>query len=329
MFTMLLSCAREPDFTRLKIEAIYPTLGDPVDFDITDQTIFVAENTMGFSIHDRVSGEKLHQFHQIIDEEIGLLININRILLTRFYKPMNTLFVYDRTAADRFLVYGYDEDIAEINFRSSFTGRTNNIRDMIIETIPFDTDRVKLTWSYWGDPSNAIRISYFNVETVSALQISMENVPNMIYALDLKNNLLLSAQGDRGIMIHDGALNRINEINLSGSARDVKVLGDAVYVAANNGGLHLLKFNDISTPGVTSRNVNISGNARTLAVNDNYLAVGTTDGLMLFDIQNPLEPKLLDMISRNTIGDINKVMFFRDRLYAASQTLGIVRLKIN
>jgi hypothetical protein len=325
---MLLSCAVEPDFTRLKIESFYPTLGDPVDFDVTDRTIFVAENLMGFSIHDRVSGERLHQFHQIIDEEMGFFVDINRILLTRYYQPMNTLFVYDRTGSDRFLVYEYDEITSKINFRSNFTGRTNNVRDMIIESIPYETNRVKLTWSYWGESSNALRISYFNVENVTANQVAVDNVPNMVYALDTHNAMIMSALGDRGIMIHDENLNQLKEINLPGSSRDVKVIGNAVYVAANNGGLLMLDLSDITNADISFRNINVAGNPRTLAVNDKYLAVGTTDGLLLYDIKNPLEPKLLDMISNSTIGNINKIMFFRDRLYVASQTLGIVRLRI-
>jgi len=330
---LLLSCATKPDIPEipttsdnLQIDLTIPTHGNPIDFDIYNQSIFVAEEQVGFTLY-KTSGETI--FHKDHTEGSHYWTETT---LARYYPPHNLILVYDRKNDDHFHIFTYDEQNTTnpvIEITAPPASNTNNIRDIIIEQNPLSENRFRVYYGFFGESTNRFNKAYFEIGNISVLASERYiNLENPIYNLIFHDDYIITARGLMGISIFDKDLDNVSTCATPTNARAVISNSNICYVA-DYAGLCLIDISDIANPTLLSQTPLPDGRATTLDIDDThlYLAIGSDNGggLYLFDISQPSQPTQISHLSRNSIGyTINKVMFAGDKLYVASRELGIV-----
>jgi len=117
-------------------------------------------------------------------------------------------------------------------------------------------------------------------------------------AVALTGSYAVIADGERGLRIMD-VREPSRPVRLSSteglSGRDVAVMGEYAFLATGEKGLVSVDISIPSEPDVTGA-VNV-GSLSTLVLHDNMLAAsGDTGGLVLFDVSNPQNPRLLSQL---------------------------------
>ena len=318
---LLSACASEANkLPTMKVIQSYPLMGDPVDFDVSGNTIFVAEDLVGFSVLNKKSGQLLHRVDNL---------DIRYVKLTRFYSPSNILFVVDRTQQHRVLTYKYLESSNTLNQIASDTGSTWAIRDIQFEEIPNDSEKFHTYWGFYQSGENFFRKAVYDIQQ-NSLSGSRVSIPNHVYTTVISDNYLFLAMGQRGLYIlNKSNMNYISECDTPVDARDIVVKNNFVYVADNHNQLQIIDITDIQNPVLLESNISLDGNITSLDISGNLLAIGsTTGGVMLLDISNPAVPQFRDRLSFSEIGYLNKLKFSGNELYIASRDRGILRIKI-
>jgi len=328
---LTLSCATKPDIPpqRMQIEHIITTHGNPIDFDISNNTIFVAEDQVGFSLFHKNGSQIYHQDQ----DEIGSYWT--QVTLIRYFLPHNIILVYDRTNDDYFRVFAYDENNATVTqLPSSPASNTNNIRDLVLETTPINSNRFRAFYGFYGEATNRFNRAYFDIGITTTLASERYiNVDNPIYNLTIQDDHIIAAMGPLGITIFDKNLDEKYTCLTLQNARAVKIKEITIYVA-DYAGLCMVDVSDITQPVLLPKTLTIDGRATCLDIDttQKYLAVGSNNGggLYLFDISNPTLPAQIAHFSKNTVGNtINKIMFHNDKLYVASREMGILSISYN
>ena len=246
---LLSACASEANkLPTMKVIQSYPLMGDPVDFDVSGNTIFVAEDLVGFSVLNKKSGQLLHRVDNL---------DIRYVKLTRFYSPSNILFVVDRTQQHRVLTYKYLESSNTLNQIASDTGSTWAIRDIQFEEIPNDSEKFHTYWGFYQSGENFFRKAVYDIQQ-NSLSGSRVSIPNHVYTTVISDNYLFLAMGQRGLYIlNKSNMNYISECDTPVDARDIVVKNNFVYVADNHNQLQIIDITDIQNTVLLEYNISL------------------------------------------------------------------------
>ena len=335
IMSFLLGCAKEADRNSLEAQLefvqTYPVVGDPVDFDVSDDYVFIAEDEMGFSIINRQSSELYYRTNKF-----GIS-SLTSIPLVRYNKDNNILFVVDLSEGHRLLpvkldsLQNFNEDDTHTNVGSLY-----NARDLVFEDIPADSTKFLIystNFKYLLN-TNQLMIGVFSTTATSAvaqLNLTPYPVPNAIHRIQLTPNNLIIAMGQRGLRIYNkNDLIDFVDINTPGEARDMKICDNYIYVADRQQGLQIIDITDISNPILLEASARATnGFATSIDISGQFLALGSgSGGVYLYDISNPTTPILIDNLNEDEIGYVYKVLFFKNELYISSKSRGIVRYQV-
>jgi hypothetical protein len=335
IMSFLLGCAKEADRNSLEAQLefiqTYPVIGDPVDFDVSDECIFVAEDEIGFSIFNRQSSE----LHLRANEHN--MLQIRNVPLVRYNNDFKMLFVVDRTNGHVLYAINVDTLHSSINDYpvKRIIGSAYNVRDIIFETIPDEDTKFKmyLTNFKFDENKNQLMegIYTYNSTLSNPLNMTPYSVPNSIFKIKSTNNHIFTAMGQRGIVIYDKTnLTEIHQINTPGEARDMIINNNNIYVADRQQGLQIIDITDISNPILLEASARLTnGFASSIDISGRFLALGSgSGGVYLYDISNPTTPILIDHLDEDEIGYVHKILFFSNDLYISSKSHGIVRYQV-
>lgn len=146
------------------------------------------------------------------------------------------LLPYDTLAHGQGLVTGIAVDDGVLYIGDSYTGIYKYEADYIVRETDND-----------GDLSDGVR----NAPSLndSGLESTLYYGDHSIYAVDRSDDYVYVAGGDDGVLILDNNLEKINTIKTEGAVRDVKRVGDYLYVAENEKGLGVYEISgDTLTP---------------------------------------------------------------------------------
>ena len=333
LLVTLFSCAKEADkLPRMNIEEIYSLSSSPIDFDTYGNILFIAEQNQGFSILNSRTSELVNIQSGLEMDSLGNvlpgLVSIYDVRVIRYYAPLQTLFVNDRTAGQRIYVSKYEPGENTLSPFRNFIGRTSEIRDILFEESPVRPESFVYYWGYWMNSRNNLRRAEYNTLTHDYRDFAiMEEIPNAVNSFVSTDTHLIMAMGQRGLYITDKDLNYFSEFAVPGDARDLKLKGDILLVANRSAGVHIIDIRDINEPVIISH-IEISGNSISIDYYRDYLAIGTTsNGVYLYNIANLSQPKIIDHIRQTVTGDIFKVKFSGDELFVACHQ-GMVKLRI-
>ncbi|MGB0387636.1 MAG: choice-of-anchor D domain-containing protein [Ardenticatenaceae bacterium] len=145
----------------------------------------------------------------------------------------------------------------------------------------------------------------FTPTALTSIAIPTSGYANNVDVVD--DELAFVAAGAAGLQVIDvsnleGVANLptdriIGSLDTTGTAIDVKVVGDLVYLADGASGLAIIDVSDPTAPTLKGV-VNTSGIAQDLVVSGDraYVADGTS-GLAIIDVSNPTAPTLISSIS--------------------------------
>jgi len=316
-----------PDEHCMVIERTIYTHGNPLDFDIANQTLFVAEDQVAFTLYKK-DGSLIYHRDQ---HDTGQYWT--ETTLCRFYPSLNIILVYDRSIDHRFYLFSYDENntttpVTAIS--SPPPSYTSGIRDLVADPVPISSNRFRIFYSFYDGSTTRLNKAVFEIGASTNLtyenQIDLEGP---LYNLTLHGDYIVTASGTRGILVFDSTLDNTYTCSTPQNARAVKIKGNILYVA-DYAGLCLIDISDITNPILLQTHA-LSARATTIDIDttQTFLAIGSNNGggLYLFDISDPTHPNQIDHLPRKSIGStINKVMFSDNELYVASKELGIVAI---
>ncbi len=347
--TLFMGCAKANDpykDTSYTIDKIYPTMGEPVDFVIGPDKIYIAEDQGGFSIYDKSNGTKYFGGTIIYpqgDPATEIPYHLTSVQFINYSRNSNYIFVYNRDNTTSNIIYFLDiTDPTRPIYKYNEIGGTYNIKDMFFYNTPSPgyQDRFATINPDANGSKSYLRISDFlSNDPYSGLPNSNQNfVLNLfteLKGLDIVDSLAYIATSQTGVQVYDtnGETLPITPpllgfIDTPGDATKLKVAGNYIYVADKQAGLQVIDKSNLLDMKIVY-NYDTVGYAESIAIEGNRLVVGSGGGgAYVFDISNPAQPKLLTNIPTNVLGYVNKVLIDDGFVYVASRDKGIVKIKI-
>ncbi|MBN9694017.1 MAG: hypothetical protein J0M24_27560 [Verrucomicrobia bacterium] len=167
-----------------------------------------------------------------------------------------------------------------------------------------------------------ITLQIFGPATLANGQLTAtNNGPITLDWVQSGNAEYLPVQKRHTMNIPSVAFRRQGEFNTSGSAQDLRVVGQRAYIADGTSGLQILDLTQPFVPTLLGT-FNTSGNARGLDLvgSTAYVADGLF-GLQIIDVSNPALPVLLG--SLDTPGNSRSVQVVGDYAYLADESSGL------
>jgi len=327
---LLFSCAKNPEkMQHMTIKEIFSLNSSPTDFDIHGDLLFTTEQDMGFTILNNKTGEIIHRINSGMEyddygNQLPDQLSIYQVHVIRYVSKLQTLFIADRTVSSRVYVYRYNEENNTINQVNMYIGATSTIRDIIFEDNHVQPNTCFYYWGFFRNSRNNIRKGLFNSNDNSYDSfVQTKEVPNAVHSLVMTDNHIISAMGQRGIYITNKELENEVVYNTAGEARDLVIKGNTLFVADRSAGVQIIDITNITDPHHI-KNIPLNGNAISVDIFNDYLAIGTTNGnIYLFNVANRTNPVMIDCIK--SLIEVFKVKFHRNELYVASR-LGIIKI---
>jgi len=291
---ILASCAKPNDPVStsevLKIEKEFLTGGYAMDFAVSDEIVFVAEDQRGFSIYNYISGTQL--CHR--DTLQGQYLQDTRHLAGS--RLANLTFVFDAVDADRLLVYDISDQLNPV-YKTHISGRTENIEKVLLHDNPDGT--VNLYWT----SNNNFKTGYFDDQWAPEEYFIF---PDDVSGFDLNDEIYIVAAQQYGLYILEDSgeeiMTLLNIIDTSGEVLDVKIVDNYVIAAIREEGFAIYDITDYSDP-VQVFTENTSEIIYTVDVENEHLILSShSGGIILYDISNISEPKLMGKIDDSVIG---------------------------
>jgi hypothetical protein len=333
---LLSACSKANDPYNPQDESIlqkvqtYNITGQPVDIDISDDYIFIAEDLLGFSIFNRSMATQIIRI-----DELPTAGQLRKSIITKFNQEHKVLFVFDRTKSDVHSLHSLNFETPTSDLSDYDINENLEISNspQYIRSIEFDenTDTNLFNIYIAGFSADNILLQGTYNHNDSNLQLVVTNrtiVPNAINKIVLTDTHIITAMGQRGVYIIDkfDINNHISQVDTPGDAQSIVVKDNIVYVADLHQGLQLVDITDITNPVLLDNSYNMSGEAVSIDIHNNHLAVASnTGGLYIYDISDILSPKLLERKLMSEIGYLYKVQFYQDDLYVASRDKGVIR----
>ncbi len=346
--TLFLSCAKANDpykDTNYSIEHIFSTIGEPVDFSIGPNKLFVAEDRGGFSIYDKSTGEKYFNGTEVYSKNDSMHIEptfLNHVKFIKYSRNSNYLFVYNIDETDTNSIYILDLTDQSIPiYKAIADGNPLNIKDIFFYNTPLPgyQDRFAIVNPKFPETDGtetSFRLSdFFSYHPSTGLPGSVEHDSLIFFTdikgLDIVDNLAYFATSQTGIKVYDiSGENAVlaGSVDTPGEAIKLKVVGNYIYVADKQTGLQVIDKSNLSNMKIVY-SYDTAGYAESIAIEGNLLAVGSGGGgVYVFDISSPAQPKLLTNIPTDVLGYVNKVLIDDGFVYVASRDKGIVKIKI-
>ncbi|HNX01937.1 MAG TPA: hypothetical protein PLE74_10775 [Candidatus Cloacimonadota bacterium] len=318
----LMGCAKASspyDSSVMELVKTVPTVGNPLDIDVSSSKIYVAEDLAGVAIVDRDS-LYVKWYTQVVGLE-GTVRNLFKIKNISAVESEHKLFINETNQADEIQIIDTSHpDTLIIN--SSITGGTNSIVDMNF----FPTNDTNNQFSILGAfvTGFEFKLGGYLREFDTWYGFTQQLIlPTFLGGFDLTDQYIFLAAKQRGLIIVDRASGAvISELDLPGEANKIRVQGDYAYIVCRQAGLQVVKISDVVHPSLVY-SYDTSGYAYSISVNAHYALVGSGGGgVYLFDITNPLKIKLLE--NNTSCGYVNDVFISDNQAIVAGRDQGIL-----
>jgi hypothetical protein len=322
----LFSCAKKSTEWKekhvLQLSQTFALVGNPVDLDIADNKVYIAEDQGGLSIIDLTNNTK-KWITSIIsqDNDEVSLIKTRRISVDL---AMKKFFINETVGSDEIRVVDFTNPDSLV-IVDRFSGGTQDINQMKFQK----NDNIGAQFVYEGIICVGTKTNYgkYGVHDVGfppyfAVTVPVEN-PATSRGAVLTGQYIYSAVEQRGLAIasrSSGAI--VGQLDLPGEAQKVIISGNYAYLACRQAGLQIVDITNPASP-VKVGSYDTSGYATNLAIWENYVAVSSGgSGIYLFDVTNKANPILKDNIT--SCGYVNDVRFNNGKVIVASRDQGLL-----
>jgi len=328
LLILLDSCAKNPQKPlRMNIVQSYPTLSSITDFDLTNKTIFVAEEQIGLAIFNEESTELIRR----IDRNDPYLNSITNLSTVSYYEPEHKLFIADRSnsSLQKIFIFDYYQDTQILAENSdALTGGTATVHDIVFTHNIEQDATFYVFWGYMSSGTYYLRKNLYHSINNSITTISITPIQNIAQRIYLSQDYLAIAMGQYGVAIYDHNLQLLLTISTPSFAIDVLMLNNYLLVADRNDAVLIYDLKNLNNYFLANR-INLQGQPVSFSSTNNYLAVGTpSNGIYLYNIKDCLEPKFIDRIPFSLVGPISRLKFYQNDLYAACRNVGLIKIKI-
>jgi len=318
LVTILTSCHKPttpPSTLTGEITATYTLTNAPIAFDISDDYIFIAEAETGITILDTATGTQ-----QATIAGYNTEIPFSQLSYIKYIPDRNLLIISNDTHPDRKLftatMNGTIPQLYDLEFRYQISGIEYSTTD--------NYDILQLYWaSQQAGNTYQVSVNQYNIVPnpfEPYMPINYGAMPFRTQGTASSNEYFIAAMEQWGVYIvkKDETLEHIATIDTPGSAYDVVIYGNYVYVADLYRGLQII---DLATMQLTGIERQTSGEATSIDAQNGYLAVASgTGGVYIYNISNPRNPVQIKRLLFSEIGRPNMVRFHNNALYIARTT---------
>ncbi len=323
MLIILAGCAKAnnpADTSVMELMGSIPTVGNPLNIDVSPTKIYVAEDLAGVSIINRSNFQRTW-YTQVIGRD-GTIRDLYRIKNISAVDNEHLLFVNEVDQADEIQIINTLEHPDTLTIIDTAIGGTGGITDMKFAAITDTTSLYSIEGTIvngkefqWGGYSRELDAWYGFTQNIA--------LPTFLGGFALTNQYIYLAAKQRGLMILDrtsGAI--VSEFDLPGEANKIAIQGNYAYVACRQEGLQVIDITNINNP-IKVYSFDTTGYASSISVNDHYALVGSGGGgYYLFDILNPHKIRLLE--NNVSIGYVNDVVIDGSDAIVATRDQGIL-----
>lgn len=322
----LFSCAKKStEFKEkhiLQLANSFPLVGNPLDLDIADNKVYIAEDQGGLSIVD-LSNNTKKWITSIVsqDNDEVSLIKTRRVSVDL---AMKKFFINETVGSDEIRVIDFTNPDS-LKLVDRFSGGTQDINQMKFQK----NDNLGAQFVYEGIICVGTKTNYgkYGAHDVGfppyfAVTLPIENSATSRGAV-LTGQYIYSAIEQRGLAINNrstGAL--IGQLDLPGEAQKVVISNNYAYLACRQAGLQIVDITNPASP-VKVGSYDTSGYATNLDVWGDYVVVSSGGGgIYLFDVTNKANPILKDIVT--SCGYVNNVKFSNGKVVVASRDQGLL-----
>jgi len=292
-------------------------VGDPSDISFNDRYMYIALDQGGIAIVDQNTYATKWWTEIIPGGSDSQLLNAR---LLSAVKEHNLIFIGEYSSADKIRIVDIS-DPDSVRLVDSITGGTDGLADLSFYPIPNPTDENVI----YGVFTSGRTVNY--VKYNGQLYLGTDwviNTPATASGVDLTDTNVFVAAQQRGLLIYDRSVQPqfVSELALPGEALKVQVSGNYAYIAARQGGFHIVDISDPSHP-VLKGSYDTTGYATTVDVQGSVALVSSGGGgVYVFDVSNPSEPVLLESLSSQ--GYTNSARFVGNKVVVASRDNGVL-----
>ncbi|MCD4829796.1 MAG: hypothetical protein K8R90_10250 [Candidatus Cloacimonetes bacterium] len=315
----------------LSIVAQRQFAGDPQDFVVTQDYVYVAEDQAGFSIWQRDG-------LQLISQNWDYDVDIRNAKYISVVEEYDRVYVYNTTGTDGIFIIDVSDPAATV-WVGQDVGSTQNLGG-----IRYKVNTHEYPEQYFDEVSQIVgmrtidnQFLYGYIEITDTADIPNGSpddlrvtLPNDLRGFDEDFQYFYLTGEQLGLYIVDKTTHALGQCDTPGEALQVAVNGDIAYIADRQDGLAVIDISDRANPVLLDTGYNTSGYAQSLDFEGDWLAVGSGGGgVYLFDISDPAAPKFVDRIPTSEVGYTRCVDIQGGRVYVASRDNGLVELTIN
>ncbi len=315
---LILSCAQpnEPAHNTglLQIYDVIKTSGYAFDFDVSDELLFVAEDQVGFSIHNFVSGSVYCHVDTLFDDNPNPFENVRKIAGSIDY---NFLMVYDRYGSPAsYNIYDIS-DIQNPIFLFNAISNTSNVEKILLDE---SGDQLEI---FWTNNNSLNKVVYENELWSNTATIGF---PNSVNGFDFNDEMFVVAGYQVGVYFVDRNTEEIIYVfDTVGEALDVKLVDNLAFIALWSQGFLILDITDPLDPHPVCHHF-VGDNIYTVDIKDDLLVLSShSGGVFLYDISNLSQPELLGNLRKSDITYTYKATF-ENGFIAASTRQGLVKI---
>ncbi len=134
----------------------------------------------------------------------------------------------------------------------------------------------------------------------------IKSIGGTAYSFDFKDNYMFICEGKNFSAVNISPLitpKIVSSIDLKDRVNDAKIIGNYAFVIMFYGGLKVIDISDPLNMTVVSE-LYLPPLTYKISAKDNFIYVGASSGLYVFDISNPLAPSLINIIKLNFVRDV-------------------------
>lgn len=305
----------------LTLERRIPVVGDPLDFCIDDDFIYVAQDQGGISTISRSNYQ--HEWYTRIHALDGSAYTLQKIRKIDVVGSQKRLFLNEIGDTDRFIIMDTTNPDTLV-WVGNKIGNTQGIQDLDFNEISTPGTGYTIEGGYCA--GGVMYYTRYNDEFWFVNEYSI-SPPATASGFFLTNNHIYIAAQQRGLVIYNRATQQmLSELAVPGSALKVKVRNNIAYIASRQGGLSVVDVT-VPTAPVLLASFPTSNFTTAVDVSGTKAAISAgSGGVYLYDVSNPNQPRLLQRIT--SCGYANTVKFMGDKLVVAGRDQGILVYKI-
>lgn len=307
----------------LNLVGTVPLVGNPIDMDAGENTLYVAEDNGGLSIVNLTDMTK--KWHTFVYNPPPNTMNLVRVRKLSVLESQNKLFINEVGATDLIRILDIS-DTDTLLAVADITGGTSAILDMKFNEIINPQDSFTMEGLFCN--GNSFKIGKYDGDANMWFGITQEiTTPAVANGFFATSGLIYIAAQQRGLVIYDRATGaKISEIDLPGEAQKVTVVGNYAYLPCRQAGLQIVDVTNPASP-VIRGSFDTTGYATTVDIWGNYALVSSgAGGVYLLDIANPENPLLRDNLT--ACGYTNLAKFHAGKIIVAARDNGIMIYEI-